>query len=478
MHSLFLRIFMLFWVAMALIVGGSIAITFTIAAREYEAPESQRRPSLAIQASEVLAHGGIGALKSWLDANKNSIPDRDLFIVGADGTDILGRRLSEGAARRLEFFNRDEFVNRDGAGGPGGGLGPRSFGAPPPGNFRPSRAAPQIVAADGSVYTVLSVARRPSIFGALSLPGISFTILCIALVVSALTSWWLAQHLSAPIRRIQEGARALASESFDSGARPGYRVSAGLEGRRDEVAVLARDFDAMADQLRANRSAITQLLRDISHELRSPLARMRVALGLARQPPADLSRQLDRLEREIERLDSLISQVLKLARLHGTDAPFARETFDLDEVIEEVVRDANFEGAVKNCKVRLQSAASATVNGNRDLVRSAIENVLRNAVRYSPQDAPVDVSVARSDSGVAILIRDRGPGVPDSDLDRIFEPFYRVAESRDRDTGGEGIGLAITAQVLKAHGGSAKAANSQGGGFEVRLSLPAGVLAV
>jgi two-component system, OmpR family, sensor kinase len=478
MHSLFLRIFMLFWVAMALIVGGSIAITFTIAAREYEAPESQRRPSMAIQASEVLAHGGIGALKSWLDTNKNSIPDRDLFIVGADGTDILGRRLSEGAARRLEFFNRDEFVNRDAPGGPGGGLGPRPFGAPPPGNFRPSRAAPQIIAADGSVYTVLSVARRPSIFGALSLPGISFAILCIALVVSALTSWWLAQHLSAPIRRIQEGARALASENLESGARPGYRVSAGLEGRRDEVAVLARDFDAMADQLRANRSAITQLLRDISHELRSPLARMRVALGLARQPPADLSRQLDRLEREIERLDSLISQVLKLARLHGTDAPFARETFDLDEVIEEVVRDANFEGAVKNCRVRLQSAASAAVNGNRDLVRSAIENVLRNAVRYSPQDAPVDVSVTRSDSGVAILIRDRGPGVPDSDLERIFEPFYRVAESRDRDTGGEGIGLAITAQVLKAHGGSAKAANGQGGGFEVRLNLPAGALAV
>jgi two-component system sensor histidine kinase CpxA len=278
--------------------------------------------------------------------------------------------------------------------------------------------------------------------------------------------------LSAPIRRIQEGARALASENLD------VRVSAGLEGRRDELAVLARDFDAMADQLRANRSAITQLLRDISHELRSPLARMRVAVGLARQPPADLSRQLDRLEREIERLDSLISQVLRLARLHGTDAPFARETFDLDEVIEEVMRDANFEGAVKNCRVRLQGAASTAVNGNRDLLRSAIENVLRNAVRYSAQDAPVDVSVARSDSGVVILIRDCGPGVPDRDLERIFEPFYRVAESRDRDTGGEGIGLAITAQVMKAHGGSAQAANRLGGGFEVRLNLPAGALAV
>ncbi len=184
------------------------------------------------------------------------------------------------------------------------------------------------------------------------------------------------------------------------------------------------------------------------------------------------------MEREIERLDSLISQVLKLARLHGTDAPFARETFDLDEVIEEVVRDANFEGAVKNCRVRLQGAAAATVNGNRDLLRSAVENVLRNAVRYSPPDASVDVSVARTEFGMEILIRDQGPGVPDSDLERIFEPFYRVAESRDRDTGGEGIGLAITAQVMKAHGGWAKAANGPRGGFEVRLTLPAGALAV
>jgi two-component system, OmpR family, sensor kinase len=473
MRSLFLRIFMLFWVAMALIVGGSIAITFTITAGEYEAPELQHRPSTAIQASEVLAHGGLGALQSWLDANKNSIPGRDLYIIGPDGADILGRRLSASAARRLENFNRDESVNRDPA-----GPSPRTFGPPPPGNFRPSRAAPQIVGADGSAYTVLLVPRRRSIFGALSLPAISLTILCIALVVSALTSWWLAQHLSAPIRRIQEGARALASENLDMRGSAGLRVSAGLEGRRDELAVLARDFDAMADQLRANRGAITQLLRDISHELRSPLARMRVALGLARQPAADLSRQLDRLEREIERLDSLISQVLKLARLHGTDAPFARETFDLGEVIEEVVRDANFEGAVKNCKVRLQGAAAAAVNGNRELVRSAIENVLRNAVRYSPQDASVDVAIARAESGVVILIRDQGPGVPGRDLERIFEPFYRVAESRDRDTGGEGIGLAITAQVMKAHGGWARAANGQQGGLEIRLSLPAATLAV
>ncbi|HEV7358907.1 MAG TPA: ATP-binding protein [Steroidobacteraceae bacterium] len=449
MHSLFSRIFLLFLLAMTLIVGSSIATTFTITSRESETLDYQRRPSAAIQASEVLERGGVGALQSWLAANKTVIGDRELFVIGPDGRDILGRSLPENIQRRLN--GSPESVPR---------------------NFRPSRSAPQIIGDDGSVYSVFTTPRRPSVFGALSLPAISLTILGIALVVSALTSWWLAEHLTAPIRRIQAGARALASENHE------VRVSSGLEGRKDELAVLARDFDAMADQLRANRSATTQLLRDISHELRSPLARMRVALGLARQPEADSMRQMDRLEREIERLDAMISQVLKLARLQGTDALLERERFELDDVIEEVVRDANFEGAMKNCKISLRGAANNAVLGSRDLLRSAIENVLRNAVRYSPNDAPVEMQVGKSGRGVEILIRDHGPGVPAADLERIFEPFYRVAESRDRDSGGEGIGLAITSQVMKAHGGSARAANAGSGGLEVRLCLPETAIAV
>ncbi len=465
---------MLFWLAMALIVIGSIAITYTVAARDYESQEWQRRPSVAIAASEVLAHSGIAGVRRWLDSNKDVIPDRDFFIVGPDGADILGRPLTESAARRLEFINRESQTGPD----------PRSLGdEPPPGepqpfgahaqpdgrpplNFRPSRQAPQIVAADGTIYTILLVPRRPSLFGALALPGIPLAVLAIALIVSALASWWLAQHLSAPIRRMQEGARSVASEKLD------VRVSDGLDGRKDELAVLARDFDAMADQLKATRSARTQLLRDISHELRSPLARMRVALGLARQPQADHVVQLDRLEREIERLDALISQVLRLARLHGTDTQFKRESLDIDEILQEIVQDANFEGAMKQCTVRLLGRVDATVYANRELLHSAIENVLRNAVRYSPPAEPVEVTVARREDALEILIRDHGPGVPNSDLDRIFEPFFRVAESRDRDSGGEGIGLAITSQVFKAHGGAAQAENAPGGGLQVRLVMP------
>jgi two-component system sensor histidine kinase CpxA len=147
-------------------------------------------------------------------------------------------------------------------------------------------------------------------------------------------------------------------------------------------------------------------------------------------------------------------------------------------VIEDVVRDANFEAAVKNCKVNLQGASNEAVLGNRELLRSAIENVLRNAVRYSPEGTAVDVMVARATSGLEIRIRDCGPGVPPAELERIFEPFYRVAESRDRDSGGEGIGLAITAQVMKAHGGLSRAANTPGAGLEILLSLPESAIAV
>ena len=162
MHSLFVRIFVLFWIAMVLIVGGSIAITITVAARQYESPDVQRRSNVAIQASEVLATGGIPALKGWLAANRSPLDDKDLFIIGPDGRDILGRNLSASAARRLEFFNHD--LMQDPA--------MRAHLPPPPGNFRPPHFAPQIVGPDGAAYTVLLVPRRPSAFGALSLPGI------------------------------------------------------------------------------------------------------------------------------------------------------------------------------------------------------------------------------------------------------------------------------------------------------------------
>lgn len=460
MHSLFFRIFILFWFAMALIVGGSMALTLAVASRDSESSDTERRPEMAVRASQVLAGGGIGELRRWLNANKNALPHRDFFIVDRDGHDILGRRLSEFAQRRVDFLRR----------GVGAGMPPPEPGPPPdprrPPTLWPGHRAPQIVGPDGAIYTILFAPQRPGQFGALSLPGIPFAVLALALLVSAVASGWLARHFSAPIRRIQEGARSVASEQLD------VRVSAGLDDRKDELAVLARDFDAMADKLRTTRIARTQLLRDISHELRSPLARMRLALGLARQSPADPARQLDRMDVEIERLDALISQILKLARLHGPDLSIARETLELDEILDEVCADARFEGQAKNCAIEVAGVRGTLLSGHRELLRSAIENVLRNAVRYSPAGSVVEVQTSVAAAQVTLSVRDRGPGVPSGDLGRIFAPFYRVAEARDRDSGGEGIGLAITAQVIQAHAGTATAVNHSGGGLEVLLTLP------
>ncbi|MDE2304985.1 MAG: HAMP domain-containing protein [Gammaproteobacteria bacterium] len=458
MHSLFARIFLLFWLAMAVIAAGSIAVTNAIATRELESLEWQKRPAVSVAASEALARGGPAALRAWLAANRHRLIGHDLYIIGPDGRDLLGRTLSPPARHRLEFGRQAEEL----------GFTHRRFGGAAPLDLRPMRLAPQIVTADGRVYTILIAPRRPGLFGALTLPGIPPAVLAIALIVSALASGWLARQLSAPIRRMQAGARALAEDRLE------LRVSAGLDGRKDELAVLARDFDAMAEQLRATRAARRQLLRDISHELRSPLARMRVAIALARQSPADPARQIDRMEREIERLDGLIGQVLKLARLHPHAPVLEREAVDLDELLAEVVRDASFEAAAKRVSVRLQGAARRELAANRELLRSAIENVLRNAVRYSPDGADVDLRIESEADAVRIHVLDRGPGVPAAELQRIFEPFYRVAESRDRDSGGEGIGLAITAQVLRAHGGAAQASNRPGGGLDVLLELPLG----
>jgi len=555
MHSLFFRIFILFWVAMVLIVGGSMALTVAVASRENDTNDTERRPEMAVRASQVLASGGLSALRRWLQANQNVIAHRDFYIVDAQGRDILGRPLSEFARRRLDFLRHvpgglGELGGPTGPGGPGGAGGPVDFGgrkgvdgpgnpsgpsgdagspgvpngAGGPGGFSgrrgstgrgdtsgpggpdgpgasdralpplpgeagdlppdaaspavqhrwpehpsgpwPGYSAPQLIGPDGAVYTILFSPRRPGLFGVLSMPGIPLAVLALALLVSALTCGWLARHLSAPIRRMQEGARSVASGQLD------LRVSAGLEGRRDELAVLARDFDAMADKLRATREQRTQLLRDISHELRSPLARIRLALGLARQSPADPQRQLDRMELEIERLDSLISQILKLARLQSAGLELAREPVDLNELIEDVVADARFEAQAKNCRVEVSGTREMSLPAHRELLRSAIENVLRNAVRYSPEGGRVEVDVREEPGVVNIRVRDRGPGVPPQELQRIFEPFYRVAESRDRDSGGEGIGLAITAQVMQAHGGRATASNRDGGGLEVALWLP------
>jgi len=269
------------------------------------------------------------------------------------------------------------------------------------------------------------------------------------------------------VRALGEATRDLAAGNLAA------RVAVEVSARRDELGTLGRDFNAMATRLRQLLDAREQLLRDVSHELRSPLARMRVSVGLARQPGSDPARELDRLEGEIERLDRLIGQVLHLSRIEATATTELDEPVDLVDLLDGIARDAAFEGQPAGVSIDWQPPAGALrVRGNAAWLASAIENVVRNAVRYTAAGTSVAFGVSERTDGIEVRIRDHGPGVPEPELTKIFEPFHRVAESRTRDSGGDGIGLAITARVLRAHGGSVTAENAPDGGLVVTMRLP------
>jgi two-component system sensor histidine kinase CpxA len=224
-----------------------------------------------------------------------------------------------------------------------------------------------------------------------------------------------------------------------------------------------------------------QLLRDVSHELRSPLARMRLATGLARQSGADVERQLERLETEIERLDELIGRVLDVARLDSGSGAIAPETLDLVELLERLAADARFEAEGSGRRFEWHAdVASRAVQADPAWIAAAIENVVRNALRHTPEGTAVSVTLqATPDGGARIVVQDSGPGVPEAEQTRIFEPFHRVAAARDRGSGGAGLGLAIAARVMRAHGGTIEAHNRRDPGSDaprglaITLVLPA-----
>jgi signal transduction histidine kinase len=244
--------------------------------------------------------------------------------------------------------------------------------------------------------------------------------------------------------------------------------------RKDELSELAREFDDMAGRIQALVKAQQQLLADISHELRSPLARLSLALDLARRRLGDGVPEHQRIEREVQCLNDLIQQLLTLAQLQGQSSRARFEPLDVRNLVHEVADDARFEAEVSGRKVVVASELDGLIQGNRALLRSALENVIRNGVRHTPEGTAVTIEMERVNESERILIavRDRGPGVPEHALDRLFDPFFRVEEGRDRETGGVGLGLAITRQAMLTHGGNASAQNHPEGGLLIRLELP------
>ncbi len=455
--SLFWKLFLSLVAAMGVMLVATVYVSYELASATFNQANIVGRDPIIQEAAGVLAEHGERGLRDWLRNHTREAPrDMVLLIVDENRRELLGRSMPWEVRRLLDVRGPGP---RGGDGGRGGG------GNQGPPNLRPAQLAPDLIAPDGEAYRLVFTRPLFTVFGMLAWPGTRLAVVTIAILVAAITSLLLARYISAPIVRLQRASRALAAGVLET------RVGSPSNRRSDEVGILARDFDTMAERIQALVTDKETLLRDLSHELRSPLARMRMALALAQRRANDAAQpDLSRIEKEAEQLDELIGQIMTLARLRSQEAP-KREPLRFDELVTDVLDDARFEHP--DARIEFHADGPATVLADKRGLRSAVENVVRNALTYAGVDGPIEVRLERSDDGFTLRICDSGPGVAAADLTRIFEPLYRGDGSRDHKTTGQGIGLAITARVMELHGGQVSAANRAGGGLEITLRLPA-----
>ena len=335
----------------------------------------------------------------------------------------------------------------------------------------PAATAARVLGADGRRYILAAAVEpagapgpRPSVLVPLVSGGV------VALLFSGLLAW----SLSRPLRTLSWALHAVARGDFAT------RVHHRMGGSRDEIAALGADFDRMADRLQQLVEGRQRLLHDISHELRSPLTRMQAAIGLLRQNPAKTAAMIERIDREAERLDAMVGELLTLARLEVGSGVIARERVDLVELLVAIAEDATFEAEACGRGVRFAADGQFVCTVAAEVLCRAFENIIRNAVKFTAAGTMVEVAVKPlADGGLGVEVVDHGPGVPAEMLDRIFEPFLRLdgSGSGAGTAGGFGLGLAIARRAIESHGGTVRAAASPQGGLAVTVTLPAALSA-
>jgi signal transduction histidine kinase len=298
--------------------------------------------------------------------------------------------------------------------------------------------------------------------------GIRMTV---ALLFGGIICYVLAWRMTAPVRRLRTAAQRLASGDLSA------RVGEAQGKVGDEVADLGRDLDRMAERIETLVESQKRLVRDVSHELRSPLARFNVALGLVRQHCSSAADgYFERIERDAERLNELIGELLTLTLLESGSEQLVQEPVALDSLVSKVAQDAAFEAESRRKNVSVIACEPLAVTGNVELLRRAVENVVRNAVRYTREGTAAEIALRRvQEEGAVyavITVRDFGPGVPEAALAKLFLPFYRVEDARDRQSGGTGIGLAIAERAVRLHSGTVSARNAPDGGLLIEIRLP------
>ncbi|MGZ4833819.1 MAG: ATP-binding protein [Terriglobales bacterium] len=450
MRSLFLKIFLIFWVTMV-VVGAVLIYTWGIQPEvivsRWRGATSDAVALYAQSAAEELDRYGMVALNNYFQRLDASSHIR-AALFDENGNLIAGR-----ASKSM----------RDLA--PHAGLG-----GEPAFTIQGSSAmaAQRTTGPSGRVYIMVGEMPRGPVGAVRRLARAQIEQWAAAILLSGLICYLLTLYLTRPILRLRQATHELSAGDLSA------RAPAELERRRDELGELVSDFNQMANRIEQLMISQRQLISDISHELRSPLARLNVALGLARQRAGEeASSALDRIEREAERLNEMIGKLLSLARMQGAAGPPDKTHVRLDEIVKEVAEDAEFEAQERSCAVRMVGNIKCTAEGSPELLRSAVENVVRNAVRYTASGSEIEITLANHDSTAEITVRDHGPGVPDSELQNLFRPFYRVGNARERDTGGAGLGLAIADRAVRLHGGTVAAANAPGGGLVVKIRVPA-----
>jgi two-component system sensor histidine kinase CpxA len=375
----------------------------------------------------------LGRLDEYSESEHYLTDSRGIDLVsGADRSSLLARRVTRPRRSRAWPFPYLPFLPREGPGVLVHGSDDRRY----------------------RMITVLPIRPR---FGPYETLGY---FLWLPLLIAVLC-YLLAIHLASPLRGLR---RAL--EKFGRGdLAVRYHLA-----RHDEIGELAQTFNRMADQIATLLTAERRLLQDVSHELRSPLARLGFAVELARTSP-DRETALGRIRKEADRLNHLVNELLQLTRAEGDPGAQNLEDIDLGKLLQELVADCALEADAYGCRLSLQTVRGVIVTGDRELLRRACENILRNAIRHAPMESAVEAELGRHDGHAVVTIRDHGPGVPREALEEIFKPFYRVEGDRDRSSGGIGLGLAIARRAIELHQGTVTAFNADSG-LVVAIELP------
>jgi len=452
MKSLFLKIFLSFWLAQALIVALVVIATLVFRPQTESPFWEYIKEHTAQQLVAAYEIGGSPALNTQIDQLSKTFKFQ-AYLFDDESRELAGRtapswaqRLSRGQEPQavwLQRFSSRRFVTHE------------------------------VTFADGHRYIMVAeVPPRPWLPLLRQKPPVTgFTILALAVLVSGIVCYFLGRYLTSDVRRLRAATQQLAAGDLSA------RADAPRGRRRDEIAQLVRDFNTMAGRLQDLVNAQSRLLNDISHELRSPLARLSVALGLAWQRTGPGAHSvLERIEMEATRLNELIGRLLTLARLEGGEDAVQRAPIALDELVIDIAKDADFEAQSRQCRVRCVIHNETTVFGSPSLLHSAVENVVRNAMRHTLEGTEVEIQLTRESGGgkdeAVVRVSDHGPGVPQESLDKLFRPFYRLDNARGRQTGGVGLGLAITERAVRLHGGTVRASNRPEGGLMVEIRLP------